>query len=305
MRNILILITIILQLLANSTFAYTYEKKLQNFHIIHIVKLNPKDYSASIVKADSPIFGRELVSSIAARAQATIAINGGFFHINKINGKPSGTLVIDGKIYNTQKGEQPLVIIKSGRISVDISKVKTDKDNSVSLVSGIPMLIKDGRIYSPLYDKKSEFYTKAHVRTAIGVDLNGNLIIVVAEHHYIKDITAISVGEIQSLMNMKGNLFAKEYKKQKLGDITLDQLKQIIKQEYSSENKEPQGLSILELAKLMQDLGCINALNLDGGGSSTLWIEGKVVNNIVGDKDESNGQKVLRPVSDAIIFKKK
>ena len=28
----------------------------------------------------------------------------------------------------------------------------------------------------------------------------------------------------------------------------------------------------------MQDLGAISAMNLDGGGSSTMWVEGDVVN---------------------------
>jgi exopolysaccharide biosynthesis protein len=38
------------------------------------------------------------------------------------------------------------------------------------------------------------------------------------------------------------------------------------------------GMSHHELAGLMQRLGCTDALNLDGGGSSTLWYEGRVMN---------------------------
>lgn len=64
------------------------------------------------------------------------------------------------------------------------------------------------------------------------------------------------------------------------------------------------GLTILELAQLMKKLGCEYAINLDGGGSSTLSISGKVVNQPMGDIDEENGNQTLRPVSDAIIFKK-
>ena len=33
-----------------------------------------------------------------------------------------------------------------------------------------------------------------------------------------------------------------------------------------------------ELAQLMQDLGCVTAYNLDGGGSSTIWFNGRVLN---------------------------
>ncbi len=41
---------------------------------------------------------------------------------------------------------------------------------------------------------------------------------------------------------------------------------------------ESSGLSLLELAEVMQDLGCIEAYNLDGGGSATLWFNGEVIN---------------------------
>lgn len=43
--------------------------------------------------------------------------------------------------------------------------------------------------------------------------------------------------------------------------------------------EESIGLSLYDLAKLMKDLGCITAYNLDGGGSSTMWFNGKVLNN--------------------------
>lgn len=39
------------------------------------------------------------------------------------------------------------------------------------------------------------------------------------------------------------------------------------------------GMSHGELADLMKGLGCTHALNLDGGGSTTMWLDGKVVNS--------------------------
>ena len=41
---------------------------------------------------------------------------------------------------------------------------------------------------------------------------------------------------------------------------------------------ESEGLSLLELAKLMESYGCVTAYNLDGGGSSTMVFNGAVVN---------------------------
>jgi exopolysaccharide biosynthesis protein len=54
------------------------------------------------------------------------------------------------------------------------------------------------------------------------------------------------------------------------------------------------GMSHHELALFMQGLGCTDALNLDGGGSSTLWYEGKVMNQ------PSDGAP--RPVGNALVL---
>ncbi|MBQ3262576.1 MAG: phosphodiester glycosidase family protein [Oscillospiraceae bacterium] len=42
---------------------------------------------------------------------------------------------------------------------------------------------------------------------------------------------------------------------------------------------ESEGLSLSELAAFLQSLGVQTAYNLDGGGSSTLWYQGSVINN--------------------------
>ena len=38
------------------------------------------------------------------------------------------------------------------------------------------------------------------------------------------------------------------------------------------------GLTLMELASLMKEFGCINAMNLDGGGSTVMYVGGEVVN---------------------------
>lgn len=39
------------------------------------------------------------------------------------------------------------------------------------------------------------------------------------------------------------------------------------------------GMTLGELARMMKEFGCINAMNLDGGGSSVMYVNGRVVNN--------------------------
>ena len=61
---------------------------------------------------------------------------------------------------------------------------------------------------------------------------------------------------------------------------------------------ESEGLSLSQLASVMKDLDCSVAYNLDGGGSSTMWFNGKVINN-----PTSNGNKVKeRSVSDIVYI---
>ncbi len=42
---------------------------------------------------------------------------------------------------------------------------------------------------------------------------------------------------------------------------------------------ESVGMTLKELAGFMQSVGCINAMNLDGGGSTVMYVNGHVVNN--------------------------
>lgn len=61
---------------------------------------------------------------------------------------------------------------------------------------------------------------------------------------------------------------------------------------------ESTGLSLLQLAQEFSDKGCTVAYNLDGGGSSTMWFNGKVVNN-----PTTNGRSTSeRSVSDIVYF---
>ena len=62
--------------------------------------------------------------------------------------------------------------------------------------------------------------------------------------------------------------------------------------------EESEGLSLHELANFMESLGVTNAYNLDGGGSSTMYYNGEVMNN-----PTTNGKKIKeRSVSDIVYI---
>lgn len=59
--------------------------------------------------------------------------------------------------------------------------------------------------------------------------------------------------------------------------------------------EESQGLTLYQLAEVMKEQGCTEAYNLDGGGSSTMYFNGEVINN------PTNGRKAgEREVSDIV-----
>ncbi len=53
------------------------------------------------------------------------------------------------------------------------------------------------------------------------------------------------------------------------------------------------GMTFPEFAHYLVQLGCENAMNLDGGGSATLWVYGQVMN--------SPSEGVERPGANAIV----
>jgi len=50
---------------------------------------------------------------------------------------------------------------------------------------------------------------------------------------------------------------------------------------------------LVEFAKVFDDLGCTDAYNLDGGGSSTMYFMDKVVNNPFGKEKERSVSDIL------------
>lgn len=61
---------------------------------------------------------------------------------------------------------------------------------------------------------------------------------------------------------------------------------------------ESAGLSLLQLAEFMKELGVLTAYNLDGGGSSTMYFNGEVINN-----PTTSGRSIKeRSVSDIVYI---
>ena len=63
--------------------------------------------------------------------------------------------------------------------------------------------------------------------------------------------------------------------------------------------KEAEGMNLIEVQKFLQSIGCIDAINLDGGGSTTMWTQSKGIVNYPSDASRE------RPISNVLLITKK
>jgi exopolysaccharide biosynthesis protein len=71
-------------------------------------------------------------------------------------------------------------------------------------------------------------------------------------------------------------------------------------------DKHAAGMSLAELTKIMKWLGAVHGLNLDGGGSTTLWILGQPENGVVNFPSDNKiwDHAGERKVANVLLLKK-
>ncbi|BBJ31096.1 hypothetical protein RAS_02050 [Rickettsia asiatica] len=90
-----------------------------------MLTIDPKNFRLKLVKAHNQVIGRETVDAMASRTNAIAAINTGFFEIaGSDDGRPSLTLMIDGKLFSLRKQLQSLLIIDQGNIQITKASAK-------------------------------------------------------------------------------------------------------------------------------------------------------------------------------------
>lgn len=72
-------------------------------------------------------------------------------------------------------------------------------------------------------------------------------------------------------------------------------------------NENSVGASLFELTKIMRWLGCRSAINLDGGGSTTLWVKDATKNGVVNYPSDNKkwDHEGMRKVANVILLKQK
>ncbi len=234
-----------------------------------------------VVVSDDSTDNRETVSSFARDLGACVAVNGGYFTMNKTPADHYGLLLADGVLWApaTRVVTRDAVRYETARAAIgftagdefEITWTTTDEGDHYTwevpppnqpgepadtssyeekrqwqvrdAIGAGPALLMDGEIRITS-DEEVFFGTsipRVHPRTAAGRTADGSLILMVVD----------------------------------------------------GRQEESRGVSLEELAVLMRDAGAVDALNLDGGGSSTINVNGARLNRPAGGSEEREVMSAL------------
>ena len=245
------------------------------FTSVHVLIVDPKEHLILPVKASGEEIAREPVATLARIYGAAAAVNGGFW---KVNGNPAGILKINCLWFGTPIKPRGAIgwSLNGQRVLIDrvLTNYHLQDCPNESEIEVIPMS-------TPPHTTSEQWRELEHIVGGTPVLVrNGNII-----EDYSPEQT------LESFLVMKHPRTAVGIRDN--GEwvfVVVDG------RFYDSLG----GMTIKELAELMLNLGCIEALNLDGGGSSTMVVDGIVINDPCGELTEDGKQ--VEAVSDAILI---
>ena len=163
--------------------------------------------------------------------------------------------------------------------------------NADYIMSGSNMLLANGELDSYLSDPKhaNSFRDMQHARSAICKMKNGNVALITTDYIYENDIKTMTTKQTWEFLQPYG------YSREDVMKMTINDFMAIY-HKITSEQKSAKGLTLGDFAIALKNHGCIDALNLDGGSSSTLIYKDKVI---------AGKRPKLQEDSDAIIVKVK
>jgi len=277
----------------------------------------------AIASENNTLASRSKISNIAARNNALVAINGGYF--KQQTGVPLGTLMINKEMYTgpiydrvamgfTEDGYLMDRVKLKASIDTNIGTVKVDNINQPRMLSTYVIVYTPawGKITPPSPKYGTQIVVEKGKVTKVDsarCEIPENGFVIVGPESKLKEIAKAkklkfnvktspeweNVNHIISggpYLIRNGEIYI-DMTAQKLGSIGGRNPRTAIG--YTKDNHlimitadgregSSIGLTLTELAYLMKELGCVNAMNLDGGGSTVMYVKGQVVN-----KPQENG----------------
>jgi exopolysaccharide biosynthesis protein len=187
---------------------------------------------------------------------------------------------VNGGFFNIKEGGSVTYIRTGGKIIESDTAKRWSRNSNMTgsfLVGRDGIVVIDSSRANLWYDSHQEYPE---------VLVTGPLLLKDERKTGLPSTTLVTVRHPRTALGITG--------KHKIIFITLD-----------GRTREARGLTLFELTDLMISLGCSDAVNLDGGGSTTMWIHGKPFRGIVNmpcdnKKFDHEGE---RAVSDIILIR--
>lgn len=245
----------------------SYQFIKQEDHEIHLLTFDPK--AVEIIQVRTPDNSRQPVSAFVKTHHAYAGINGGFFAVDdKQVTTPVGSLKIKGEWVQRAFDQRGVMGWKSSN-QKPVFGILSKKDLKVTNAFEEADYVVGG-IPLLIKNKKPIPYHQNKKIDSFRDDRHAR--------------TAVCVKKDGTWLWMVAS-HSKKPDREHLSKIL-------------------EGFTLKELTDFLLNQGCIDAINLDGGGSSTLVVNNKIINQPAGDFNPLTGY-TERPVHDAMLLKLK
>lgn len=247
---------------------------------VRIVESDPA-VETRVMVSDDETDRRESATSFARDSGACVVVNGGYFSMNQTPAHHAGLLKVDNEIWqpatrtvtrNSQSYEATRAAIGfTGDDSISIGWITTRNDTLYSWPQ--PPAHRPGRPAPPLAYEHARVW---EMRDALGAGpvlvWDGRVRVAADEEVFF------------------GSSIPEVHPRTAAGRTEDGSLLLLV---VDGRQTQSRGVDLDELARMMRGLGAVQALNLDGGGSSTLVVNGVVVNRPVGGTAEREVMSAL------------
>jgi exopolysaccharide biosynthesis protein len=243
------------------------------------------DINSSDIRVETAVskdFDRkQTLSDFADSLGALIVVNGGYFLMNQIPTDHLGLLIIDEKLiapppqsvyrhgdsYPVSRGA--FAIFQDGQI--DIAWVSSKNDSLFEYFTPIPNM-KDAPAKRKMYDSVKSWKPEYAVQGGPVLISDGKINITTEEEVFF------------------GSTIPNIHPRTAVGYTSDNHLLILI-----IDGRQPlsRGVSLDELAAILNDLDCVEALNMDGGGSSAAVVDGILLNRPSGKMVEREVMSVI------------
>lgn len=188
---------------------------------------------------------------------------------------------INGTFFDVKNGGSVDFIKVDGK---EITQNRLEKNNKRAMHQQAAVVIAKGKLTLKKWDGSEKWENNLQEE---GVMLSGPLLTLNSKNEALDSVAFNTLRHPRSAIGIKPN--------GKVILLTID-----------GRNENSAGVNLFELTKIMRWLGCISAINLDGGGSTTLWMNTVQENGIINYPADNKkwDHEGSRKVANVILLKR-